>query len=258
MKPLYLEVGLLYVILACYFVALFDEVRNRLFGNKVDQHVWLSVSFAAIARLPYLLLIHALRQLCTERHHLTDEIRNFELAKVSCRLTRDRDFICACIRKWYGSEEAFEQYVRGQLSEELTRNFSKSDFTAVYWLLMLTPLISIGMDNWLHQFKLADPAYDPRLGFLRYVILRPLTNLNFLHCGLILSDLAAHPGPCHYAKTISIWSLVCLAPVTFFRSGSDSTPTVGRTIIVLVLNLVLLFLFRWVVPKMRCKTGPWC
>ncbi|CAE7344986.1 Pol [Symbiodinium natans] len=215
LKPLYLEVGLLYVILANYIVVLVEEARVRYAEDEAwDVDGWWVLARVSIS-IPYALLLHGLRRLCHEKRHLIENIRRFELAKVSCRLKSDRDFIYAGIREWYGSEEAFEQYVRGTLYDELVHPFRRSDFPAVYWLMAMTTLFANQVDIWVTNYRntssVSSGLYQFRR-FLALVVADPLTGINGMSYTFFLCDYLARPaaGMCDYGKTVLVWSVLML------------------------------------------------
>ena len=254
MKPLFLEVGLLHVIFATYLLLLTDEVKVRVYGDAGDENDWLAQCLTIVSFLPFLPLLRSLCQLCREKNRLIYEMRNFELAKVSCRVSSDRNFIYAGIREWYGSEEAFEEYVRHELSEELTGTFLRWDFPAVYWLLMVTPMITAGVDLWLQRVAVLKASTQVAIEeFLGWVFLVPLTFVNILQLCFVLCDLAAtRCGICRYdlyAKAMSIWLLMGLLFVLLSQATLDQLP-VEMVIFVCACNLLVFFLLRRGVPKM--------
>ena len=162
----------------------------------------------ALLILPFVLLVHMLRRLFHEKRQLIENMKSFELANVSCRVASDRDFIYAGIREWYGSEEAFEQYVKGPLYDELAFPFRKSHFPAVYWLMLMTPVLSAEVDYWLAGLE----SFDLYISFLAYVVAASLLSMNLLSLGLLLCDVFARPaaGIWDYGKTLLIWLLLGL------------------------------------------------
>ena len=69
--------------------------------------------------MPVCFLVHFCRGKYREKHQLLEDLKAFDLSKVTCVNEFDRDFICGAIDRWYGSQEAFVDVVRGPLRDEL-------------------------------------------------------------------------------------------------------------------------------------------
>ena len=50
---------------------------------------------------------------------LKASLETFDLKDVECHLAADRAFVSLAITAWYGSGEAFTEYIRGPLRDEL-------------------------------------------------------------------------------------------------------------------------------------------
>ncbi|CAE7302867.1 unnamed protein product [Symbiodinium natans] len=72
-----------------------------------------------VGLFPYIFVIHGLRRNISEKYHLLEELKYFDLDKAQTRSDFDRAFVHSAIVEWYGSKEAFVEYVRGPLREEL-------------------------------------------------------------------------------------------------------------------------------------------
>ncbi|CAE7303069.1 unnamed protein product [Symbiodinium natans] len=251
LKPLYLEVGLLYVILVNYMGVLIEEGRVRFAGDRAWDDWWILAR--AGATLPYVLLIHGLRRLCHEKHLLMEDLRCFELAKVSCRLPSDRDFIYTGIREWYGSEEAFERYVQGPLCDELIRPFRRSDLPAVYWLMAMTPIFANQVDLWLSILRntsAVSPSLDLYRRLLALVVADAVTLMNLMVLTFLLCYCFARPaaGMCDCGKTLLVWFVLLLgfsASVVQTNIMSTWEVTVGISAAQVVAGVFL----RWVVQR---------
>ncbi|CAE7555658.1 unnamed protein product [Symbiodinium natans] len=253
LKPLYLEVGLLYLILANYMFALIEEGRVRVAGDPAWDD-WSVIVVRVGTTLPYALLIHGLRRLLHEKHRLMENIRCFELAKVSCRLQSDRDFIYTGIREWYGSEEAFEQYVRGPLYDELIRPFRRSDFPAVYWLMAMTPVFASYVDLWLTRNRVSVlSGLDHFQQFMELFVANSVAFMNLMVLTFLLCYCLALPaaGMCDFGKTLLAWLLLIMGlGAAVLQSDIMSTweVTVGMS----AAQVVACVFLRWVVQRFDC------
>ncbi|CAE7942038.1 clpC [Symbiodinium necroappetens] len=105
------------------------------------------------AFLPLCMVFHFLRKNLLAKRELFAELRNFDLNKVACKREFDRKFIYSAIEEWYGSQEAFTAFVRGPLKEELLAKQADTRLPLKYTLIILTPVLSVGMDGLLAFVK---------------------------------------------------------------------------------------------------------
>ena len=96
--------------------------------------------------VPLILLLHLMRRNLMSKHRLVSDLRLFDLEKAYCRTDFDREFIHRAIIEWYGSKDAFTQYVRGPLREELLHS-SKSAFPLRYLLMVTSVTFGASMDS---------------------------------------------------------------------------------------------------------------
>ncbi|CAE7341276.1 unnamed protein product [Symbiodinium natans] len=113
-----------------------------------------SLAFA-LALSPCMLLIHALRRSATGKTKLLNELEHFNLSDTRCSLDADREFVLAAIDRWYGSREAFTEYIRGPLRQDLLQSATK--ISNSYVLLMCTPAISGMLEDQLSLWKAGAP-----------------------------------------------------------------------------------------------------
>ena len=250
LKPLYVEVGLLYVILVNYMFTLIEEGRVRVAGDPAWDD-WSVIIVRVGTTLPYALMIHGFRRLLHEKHRLMENIRCFELAKVSCRLESDRDFIYTGIREWYGSEEAFEQYVRGPLYDELIRPFRRSTFPAVYWLMAMTPVLASYVDLWLVRNRVSVlSGLDHFLQFLELFVADAVTLMNLMVLTFLLCYCFAGPaaGMCDCGKTLLVWLLLIMGLFAAVLQ-SDIMSTWEVIVGISAAQVVAGVFLRWVVQR---------
>ena len=132
------------MVLGLYIVIIVDEWRFNA-RSGVSQVV------VALTMLPSYLLFHVLRGTLNDKHHLVNELRNFDISEVHCRTVEDRECILAAISSWYGSSSSFAQHVRGPLADELTQHFSSTDLPGAYWLMIATPFITFNVAKFLEE-----------------------------------------------------------------------------------------------------------
>ncbi|CAE7653713.1 Pus1 [Symbiodinium sp. CCMP2456] len=140
-SPIFVEVGALVTILFTYFVAALFSLVFVLNWQEVGQ-----VMTYVVALVPLLLFLHLMRRNLMSKHRLLSELRLFDLEKAYCRTDFDREFIHRAITEWYGSKEAFTQYVRGPLREELMR-CNRSAFPLPYLLMVSAVPFSASLDS---------------------------------------------------------------------------------------------------------------
>mmetsp|Transcript_60167 Transcript_60167/g.134234 ORF Transcript_60167/g.134234 Transcript_60167/m.134234 type:complete len:522 (+) Transcript_60167:2-1567(+) len=114
LKPLYIEAGVLALICGGHFAGL-------LIWTSFALNLQNSVRVLAIASplLPVYVLIHLMRVNTRAKHILLEELRGFDLSRALCRSDFDKEFVHAAIVEWYGSQDAFTEYVRGELCDEM-------------------------------------------------------------------------------------------------------------------------------------------
>lgn len=111
-------------------------------------------------------MVHATRRNYGEKKQLTDDLKSFDLEKVSCVSDFDNAFIHGAISSWYGSKEAFTEFVRGPLREELCDLLPSPHLSWTYVAFMVSSAVSYRLELVLSIWKAgADPDV-----FLLYVI----------------------------------------------------------------------------------------
>lgn len=113
LKPLFVEMGILYLMFGIYFVAFLFWIGIAL---RLEQEF---LVLEMLALTPVLVMVHLLRENIKEKFKLLSDLKDFDLEQAFCRTEFDRNFVHSSIVKWYGSKEAFMRYVRGPLREEL-------------------------------------------------------------------------------------------------------------------------------------------
>ena len=62
---------------------------------------------------PFVVMVHILRRNLLAKQELFASLDNFDVDKAQCAKEFDREFVLQAIENWYGSREAFTDYVRG-------------------------------------------------------------------------------------------------------------------------------------------------
>ena len=117
-----------------------------------------AIGLIALCSLPYLITIHRLRKNYVQKHRLFSQFENFDLDKVECSNESDRNFVYAAIRELYGSNEAFTNYVKGPLRDELLVPIANSVGPQKYAQIILSPLLTLLMEYSLALWKGGAPS----------------------------------------------------------------------------------------------------
>lgn len=249
LKPLFLETFVVCAVFCLNIWLVIDEIRMQVLfmGDASDmdqtsamfQGTFNPLSFLSL--IPVIWCFHQCRRLFRETLEVVDNLKNFELAKVSCRTAEDREFIYHGIQMWYGSTEAFEEYVRGPLATELTEPFSRTQFPFVYWMMLMSPLVAVGLDNCLSFLS----AEQDSLAVLYFCI-----NSTFTACVVVLlccrwalylaERLAskAQAWQVDYGKTLVLWVLV-VVPMAIARIALAHVSQGALTLVFFFFGLIL-------------------
>lgn len=146
--PLFLEVTILALWTSVYFTSWLMYVAAAV---QSPLNGAFPFPIAPIALLPMLVAAHILRRFIAEKQTLLEGLANFDVDKSECRLDFDSQFVDTAIEAWYGSKDAFNQYVRGALRKELVAQ--ATHVPVAYFLLFSTipmlPGVEITVGMWL-------------------------------------------------------------------------------------------------------------
>lgn len=110
---------------------------------------------------PLLFVIHILRREIRLRRELARGLSEFKLSEAECRNDFDREFIYAGILQWYGSHEAFTDYVRGPLRRELIGcTYFQVTMPAPYLLIICMGPVSTALEGVLALLTLDQSDCD--------------------------------------------------------------------------------------------------
>ena len=174
----------------------FWAMRSGALGNADAVH--LSALLVAIS--PFLVAVHGLRKSYRQKRQLFLAFGSFDLDSVQCFSDDDRDFIHSTIVELYGSKEAFTQYVRGVLCQELLGPITRSPGLAKYGLLIVSPGLALTGEVTLAYWKAGAPTDVLLLFIISHVVVGQLL---FLRSALSLLELLCD----HFAETVLSKSL---------------------------------------------------
>merc|ERR1719453_577223 len=98
---------------------------------------------------------HCARKVMREKDQLREALANFDINKAECREQKDAEYIHGAVKEWYGSEDAFNQYVRGDFREDI---LSRLQFGARGWpwhyiVAMCIPGMGMNLDILMAMIK---------------------------------------------------------------------------------------------------------
>ncbi|CAE7381096.1 HMCN1, partial [Symbiodinium pilosum] len=99
--------------------------------------------------MPFAVGLHIMRRTLYHKHLLLEGLAMFDLRHAQCRLESDRDFVHKAIIDWYGTAEAFTDYVRGPLHDELLKSSLNFTIPAQYYAIILLGFVSESLDELL-------------------------------------------------------------------------------------------------------------
>ncbi|CAE7248452.1 unnamed protein product [Symbiodinium sp. CCMP2456] len=215
LKPLFVETGLLIIIVGIYGLIIVDEWR---FGDA-----GVSAVLVVLTMFPSYIWFHILRRLLNDQHHLVNELRTFDIETVHCRSAEDTEYIYAAIHSWYGSSKAFTDHVRGPLADELTNCLSRTDLPGAYWLMIATPFVTFNVArSWLYA-EAPTSTLDMIVGHcLARCIGNSILNVLFVQFVFhVCRRFAASAGRLlDYGKTFLIWLYLSAVLMCMFAIGS--------------------------------------
>eukprot|EP00435_Cladocopium_sp_Y103_P069559 s352_g33.t1 len=162
LKPLFVEAS----VLACWL------------GMHVAMILWLvtMVYLASwgnltffLSLVPFIPVFHSLRKNFLMKRQLLNDIQNFDLDAVECRTDFDKEFVHAAIVEWYGGKDAFTEYVRGPLQEELISK-QRTGVQISYCMMLVAPFLSVGISTFVGLLKANVPVHVSLSYFLAGVV----------------------------------------------------------------------------------------
>lgn len=192
LAPLFVEKAVMmgYFGILCLAAALFILRVNR------SRTIFSGLPFLGTA--PFSVTVHMLRRNYESKHQLESQFADFDLDFVQCSNESDRHFVHAAIVELYGSKEAFAEFVRGPLRQELLEPLNENTMPAYYTLLLVIPMVSLVLDTLIGVWMCGPPT---ELFWLYLVSRAILCILHFPACAdltIWLCDRYAkpwHPSP---------------------------------------------------------------
>ena len=90
---------------------------------------------------------------------LKNDLANFDVKNVHCSNDFDRECIHEAIITWYGTLDAFSEYVRGPFTQEVLKLMRASGSVSSHYIILpLSPLICLSLDTFLALCKAGAPA----------------------------------------------------------------------------------------------------
>ncbi|CAE7229696.1 unnamed protein product [Symbiodinium pilosum] len=161
--PLYLESFACQIFL-CFHAASIGLSFARIFYDLGQIFVLALLLGAGVCSFP---VAYSLRQKSLERQRLLLGLDTFEVREVECRDEFDRNYIHNAIKSWYGSLDAFSEYVRGPFREEVHLHFQ---LPVLYNCIIMTPLTAFCLDFVVAMLKTNAPAGDVLAYVLGFIV----------------------------------------------------------------------------------------
>ncbi|CAL1132155.1 unnamed protein product [Cladocopium goreaui] len=165
----------------------------------------------AFSLLPILPLVHYVRRTLREKRRLVAALESFDLHEAGCSTDFDREFIHARISEWYGSPEAFTEYVRGPLFRELAGPLSGIQVPIAYWAL-IAAIETSSLLEFQMSYYLGGAPWDTLLShFLASVLASVLWRVVCLTLSLNLCDWCSARSSLtiDLLKSFLVWILTC-------------------------------------------------
>ncbi|CAE7273588.1 unnamed protein product [Symbiodinium natans] len=170
----------------------------------------------AVALLPVVGIVHGLRHFFCAKHQLFQDLRHFRLASAECSEEFDAIFVHTAIQSWYGSTEAFEQFVQKTLVQEIPQVIIPHE----YCLLLSTVPITGALEETMSVALGGAPASAVLSSFVGHVfgvsLCWILVSLKLLYYLCDRFAMPYKPGLFNYVQTVAVYAAVCL----FFLAGA--------------------------------------
>jgi len=149
LAPLFFETGVAMLWLGQYIIMII-YIQLLMVSPTLPRFM----APAAIA--PFVVMVHILRRNLSAKQELFASLDNFDVDKADCAKEFDREFVLQAIERWYGSREAFTDYVRGPLRKELLAK-ANSGLPLQYIFVIVSPTLSLCIDILLGIIKRGLP-----------------------------------------------------------------------------------------------------
>ncbi|CAE7370778.1 unnamed protein product [Symbiodinium pilosum] len=144
--PVFVEVSVCllfaYLHVASWF---FMALRTSAIGQT--GWIWMVLACFACSLFP---LVHAMRHICMYKQALLSSLGSFSFETLACANESDRLIIREAIVRWYGSVEAFSEFVRGPFRKVVHDSVrTPGGMPFGYVLLMATAVLNPALDRLL-------------------------------------------------------------------------------------------------------------
>ncbi|OLP96744.1 putative serine/threonine-protein kinase [Symbiodinium microadriaticum] len=212
LAPLFFETGVAMLWLGQYTIMI---IYIQLL--MVDATLPRFMVIPAIA--PFVVMVHILRRNLLAKQELFASLDNFDVDKAQCAKEFDREFVLQAIENWYGSREAFTDYVRGPLRKELLTK-ANSGLPPQYIFVIVSPILSLCIDILLGMIKSGFP-----LRFICCYVLSILfgtilfsgavqIRISFFMCERFAAPYK--PGCCDWLQSVILFLVSAVVGITGF------------------------------------------
>ena len=203
----------------CFLITWCTAISSNMVAVYVDFETRERNTGAAFFVFPILLLVHTMRHNYREKAQLIFDLKTFDVDKLTCASDFDRAFILSAIDAWYGSREAFRDFVRSDLREELLGLLPSPHCPCAYAAMVLSGFVTWTLDMAVSLYKAEANDQD---------LLRHLVTFLAFYCGwcwfglngiFYLSDKTASFGRTwllDYLTTLGVTGVVSLWILTGF------------------------------------------
>ena len=165
--PVFVE-AIVCLLLVYMHVASWLFVALRISSTGGTSWIWVVLACTAGSSFP---LGHALRHICMYKQIMLSDLRNFDFQTVACANESDRVMIREAIVCWYGSVEAFSEFVRGPFCKVVHDSVkTPGGMPFGYALMLATPIFNTAVDSWLSLLLTNAPAETVSREFLQSLL----------------------------------------------------------------------------------------
>lgn len=151
-KPLFIERSAMICAFITWVMALVQSASMAYTDSDFRQDNVLLV-YLGVMLLPITLMVQALRHNYREKSQLISDLKSFDLDRVTCVSEFDHRFILTAIDAWYGNKEAFRDFVRGPLRDELLGLLPSPHLPPAYVALILSSAMATLLGFALNVYK---------------------------------------------------------------------------------------------------------
>ena len=124
--------------------------------------------------------MHQLRIFYLSKRHLISELDSFDVKHVACMSESDRLNIHIAIERWYGSLDAFSEYVRGPLRTNVLEPLrTPGSLPLGYICLLATPAFTVILEGLLSLLKGDAPMQMVAERATAYILTQLVDGLHF-------------------------------------------------------------------------------